>query len=175
MNVNRPEAEAMDHDGAQPEAGEAVWELPASIEAAWGLRERPHKGPKPGLSLRRIVAAGVKVAESEGTGRFEPVSLQVHRTGDPEVVITEFRYEGSAGGRPVSIPNIFVTRVRDGMIIESRDYADHVAAAPRIRPPASPRRNARGRRTQIATPPQARTRVVPVKKCQNPIFGLPAS
>jgi AcrR family transcriptional regulator len=66
MNVNRPEAEAMDHDGAQPEAGEAVWELPASIEAAWGLRERPHKGPKPGLSLRRIVAAGVKVAESEG-------------------------------------------------------------------------------------------------------------
>jgi AcrR family transcriptional regulator len=44
----------------------AAWELPASIEAAWGLRERPHKGPKPGLSLGRIVEAGVKVAESEG-------------------------------------------------------------------------------------------------------------
>jgi hypothetical protein len=26
-------------------------------------------------------------------------------------------YEGSAGGRPVSIPNIFVTRVRYGVII----------------------------------------------------------
>jgi len=41
-------------------------DLPASIEAAWGLRERPQRGPKPGLSLTRIVAAGVKVAEAEG-------------------------------------------------------------------------------------------------------------
>jgi AcrR family transcriptional regulator len=40
--------------------------LPASIEAAWGLRERPSKGPKPGLSLQRIVDAAVKVAASEG-------------------------------------------------------------------------------------------------------------
>jgi AcrR family transcriptional regulator len=40
--------------------------LPASLEAAWGLRERPHKGPKPNLSLDRIVAAGVRVASSEG-------------------------------------------------------------------------------------------------------------
>jgi AcrR family transcriptional regulator len=40
--------------------------LPASIEAAWGLRERPTKGPKPGLSLDRIVSAAVKVAASEG-------------------------------------------------------------------------------------------------------------
>jgi AcrR family transcriptional regulator len=40
--------------------------LPASIEAAWGLRERPGKGPRPSLSLRRIVDAAVKVADSDG-------------------------------------------------------------------------------------------------------------
>jgi AcrR family transcriptional regulator len=40
--------------------------LPASIETAWGIRERPAKGPKPGLSLDRIVAAGVKLAAAEG-------------------------------------------------------------------------------------------------------------
>jgi AcrR family transcriptional regulator len=40
--------------------------LPASIEAAWGLREPPRKGPKPGLSLARIVAAAVNVAATEG-------------------------------------------------------------------------------------------------------------
>jgi hypothetical protein len=40
--------------------------LPASIEAAWGLRERPAKGPKPGLSLDRIVEAAVGVAATEG-------------------------------------------------------------------------------------------------------------
>ena len=46
--------------------------LPASIEAAWGLRERPSKGPKPGLSLERIVDAGVQVAASDG---LEAVSM----------------------------------------------------------------------------------------------------
>lgn len=42
--------------------------LPASIELAWGRRERPGKGPKPGLSLERIVDAGVRVAEADGLG-----------------------------------------------------------------------------------------------------------
>jgi AcrR family transcriptional regulator len=42
--------------------------LPASIEAAWGLRERPTKGPKRGLSLDRIVGAAVQVAMTEGLG-----------------------------------------------------------------------------------------------------------
>jgi len=40
--------------------------LPASIEAAWGLRERPSKGPRPGLSLERIVDAAIQVAVSDG-------------------------------------------------------------------------------------------------------------
>ena len=40
--------------------------LPASIEAAWGRRQRPTKGPAPGLTLELIVNAGVRVARSEG-------------------------------------------------------------------------------------------------------------
>jgi AcrR family transcriptional regulator len=40
--------------------------LPGSVAAAWGVRERPHKGPKPALSLSRIVAAAVRVADTEG-------------------------------------------------------------------------------------------------------------
>jgi AcrR family transcriptional regulator len=40
--------------------------LPASLEAAWGLRERPAKGPRRGLSLERIVDAAVRVAAAEG-------------------------------------------------------------------------------------------------------------
>jgi AcrR family transcriptional regulator len=53
---------------AKPQAADADTPtgLPASIEAAWGLRERPRKGPKPGLSLERIVQAAVKIAASEG-------------------------------------------------------------------------------------------------------------
>ena len=56
------------HDASAAADADLPWELPASLEAAWGLRDRPHKGPKPGLSLRRIVDAGVLVAESEGLG-----------------------------------------------------------------------------------------------------------
>jgi AcrR family transcriptional regulator len=40
--------------------------LPAGVAAAWGVRDRPHKGPRPGLSLERIVAAAVRVADTEG-------------------------------------------------------------------------------------------------------------
>jgi AcrR family transcriptional regulator len=40
--------------------------LPAGVAAAWGLRGRPHKGPRPGLSLERIVAAAIRVADAEG-------------------------------------------------------------------------------------------------------------
>jgi AcrR family transcriptional regulator len=40
--------------------------LPASIEAAWGLRERPNKGPRPGLRLEQIVEAAMRVAAADG-------------------------------------------------------------------------------------------------------------
>lgn len=42
--------------------------LPPSLAAAWGVRERPSRGPKPGLSLERIVEAAVHVASTEGLG-----------------------------------------------------------------------------------------------------------
>jgi AcrR family transcriptional regulator len=42
--------------------------LPASFEMAWGVRDRPTKGPKRGLSLEQIVDAGIRVANAEGIG-----------------------------------------------------------------------------------------------------------
>ncbi|MFJ8012670.1 TetR/AcrR family transcriptional regulator [Streptomyces sp. NPDC096339] len=40
--------------------------LPASLEMAWGLRERPGKGPRPTLTVPRIVEAAVALAATEG-------------------------------------------------------------------------------------------------------------
>jgi uncharacterized protein len=76
--------------------------------------------------LRRHFADGP--ARTRGAERFEAVG-RVHRTADPEVVIFEFSYVGSANGREFAVPCIFVTRVRDGVIVESRDYGDHVGLA----------------------------------------------
>ncbi|MEU9148184.1 TetR/AcrR family transcriptional regulator [Streptomyces sp. NPDC048349] len=49
---------------AKEPAGESG--LPASLEMAWGLRERPGKGPRPTLTLARIVDAAVALAAGEG-------------------------------------------------------------------------------------------------------------
>lgn len=42
--------------------------IPDSLAAVWGRRERPSRGPKPGLTLDRVVEAGVRVARTEGLG-----------------------------------------------------------------------------------------------------------
>ncbi|MGP3976898.1 TetR/AcrR family transcriptional regulator [Streptomyces sp. 8N114] len=42
--------------------------LPAGVAAAWGLKERPGKGPARALDVRRIVAAGIGIADAEGLG-----------------------------------------------------------------------------------------------------------
>ncbi|PPK65027.1 nuclear transport factor 2 family protein [Actinokineospora auranticolor] len=61
--------------------------------------------------------------------RFEVVDQVVHRTDDPEVVIQEFSYAITRDGRDFTLPCVFITRVRDGLIVESRDYAHHLAGA----------------------------------------------
>jgi AcrR family transcriptional regulator len=55
-------AEATGADSGAPPA------IPPSIQLAWGLRDRGTRGPKPGLTLERIVSAGIKVALTDGIG-----------------------------------------------------------------------------------------------------------
>ncbi|MCX4974635.1 nuclear transport factor 2 family protein [Streptomyces sp. NBC_00620] len=58
-------------------------------------------------------------------------NITIHETTDPEVIVAEFEYQGTVAetGEPFALPGIFVLRVRDGEIISSRDYFDHVTAA----------------------------------------------
>jgi len=65
------------------------------------------------------------------TLRRRPAGIVVHETADPEVIVAEFRYEGVVveTGEPFTIPGVFVMRVRDGKIVESRDYLDHLSSA----------------------------------------------
>ena len=41
-------------------------ELPPGVALAWGLRENSRRGPRPALSLTRIVEAATEVADTEG-------------------------------------------------------------------------------------------------------------
>ncbi len=84
-------------DRLEPAGAAAGAGLPPGVEAAWGLRERSHRGPKPGLSLPRIVEAAVKIAESEGLAAVSmsrvaaevgaaPMSLYRHVASKDELV-----------------------------------------------------------------------------------------
>ena len=59
--------------------------------------------------------------------RRRPANIRVHETTDPEVIVAEFEYQGEtiATGKPFAVPCVFVMRVRNGQIVESRDYIDH--------------------------------------------------
>lgn len=46
--------------------GDVSGELPRSLALVWGLRERPRRGPKPGLTLDGIVAAAIELADTDG-------------------------------------------------------------------------------------------------------------
>jgi ketosteroid isomerase-like protein len=63
--------------------------------------------------------------------KLRPRNIVVHETGDPEVIVVEWDYDGivTTTGRSFHVSNIQVSRVRDGLIMASRDYHNHVAVA----------------------------------------------
>ncbi|MET7289915.1 nuclear transport factor 2 family protein [Streptomyces sp. NPDC005573] len=63
----------------------------------------------------------------ESLPKRQVVDVVVHETADPEVIVAEFAYEFTApDGSTAKVPCVFVLRVRDGRIIESRDYIDPI-------------------------------------------------
>jgi uncharacterized protein len=55
------------------------------------------------------------------------VDVNVHETTDPEVIVAEFAYEfPMSGGSVTKVPCVFIMRVRNGEIVESRDYIDPI-------------------------------------------------
>jgi len=63
---------------------------------------------------------------------FDSVSdVTLHETADPEVVIAEYRIHGhlAPSGKPFSLTYIMVVRVRDGLIVWSRDYGNPLEMA----------------------------------------------
>ena len=82
---------------ASPGRSDADGGIPDGIAAAWGVRDRPHRGPKPALSLPRIVGAAVRIADAEGLDAVSmgkvaadlgaaPMSLYRHVSGKDELL-----------------------------------------------------------------------------------------
>jgi ketosteroid isomerase-like protein len=98
-------------------AADAVVEMPFALPSPIQLRGREE--------IRRHFAMNGQAGIS-----LRADAVRVHETADPEVVIAEFDYDGrAASGRTFRVSNIQVLRVRDGLIVETRDYHNHAALA----------------------------------------------
>jgi AcrR family transcriptional regulator len=66
--------------------------LPASLQSAWGMSTRPAKGPKPTLSLDRIVASAIGIADAEG---LAAVSMSKVAADVGATAMALYRYVGN--------------------------------------------------------------------------------
>ena len=110
--------------------GAKSWdELPALYAERTHVVHPMDPGRAPALTTRAELDRHFRRGgEILGEVRFEPAAITVHQTADPEVIVAEFEYRGVIPGTAdrFAIPSVFVMRIRDGQIVESRDYADHV-------------------------------------------------
>ena len=81
--------------------------LPPGLDLLWGRRGRGQRGPKPGLSVNAIVAAAIRIADTEGLEAvsmahvakqlgFTTMSLYRHVTSKEELL--QLMWNGSAQG-----------------------------------------------------------------------------
>jgi len=107
------------------------WQALHELYAQDALVEYPFALPVPARlegreAIRRYFAAVARM----------PLELQarditVHQTSDPEVIVAEWDYDGLVitTGRSFQVSNIQVSRVRNGQIVASRDYHNHLVLA----------------------------------------------
>jgi ketosteroid isomerase-like protein len=111
------------------------WDRLADLYAEDAVVEHPFALPRPTRlvgreAIRRHFAAGSRLPLD-----LRPGDVAVHDTTDPEVIIVEYAYAGlvTTTGRAFSISNVQVMRIREGLIVTSRDYHNHAALAALVR------------------------------------------
>ncbi|WP_327286235.1 MULTISPECIES: nuclear transport factor 2 family protein [unclassified Streptomyces] len=78
---------------------------------------------------RAVLAERFAQVSAGSPVELTPVNVVIRETDDPEVVVAEwdYRVDHRATGRTFETANIQVLRVRDGLIVSSRDFHDHLA------------------------------------------------
>ncbi|WP_433479346.1 nuclear transport factor 2 family protein [Spirillospora sp. CA-142024] len=104
------------------------WHELAALYAEDAVVDQPFALPPapPHLEGRATIDRHFRAAAA-GPLELRARDVVVHDTADPEVIVAEFDYEGrvTTTGRTFRVANIQVLRVRDGLIVETRDYHDH--------------------------------------------------
>jgi hypothetical protein len=94
------------------------------IEMPFASGLGPERSEFTRAEIRARFAAGAAVR------RYTAVpDLRVHQTADPDVLVVEYRLDGTrtADGGQFSLAFVMVLTFRDGLIVHSRDYSDPIA------------------------------------------------
>jgi ketosteroid isomerase-like protein len=109
--------------------GDGRWSELADLYAPDVVVEQPMMPPRRlRIEGRDEVRRHFEAAAHSGF-TIHPTNVVMHQTIDPELVIAEFDYELRYAGRTTTSANVQVLRVRDGLIVASRDYHDHLRFA----------------------------------------------
>jgi AcrR family transcriptional regulator len=125
--------------------------LPPGLDLLWGRRERGRRGPKPGLSVDAIVAAAVRVADTEGLEAvsmarvanelgFTTMSLYRHVASKDELL--QLMWNASAQGADTVVldGDGWRDRLRQWVLIQREGLDRHpwITQMPMAAPPLAP-------------------------------------
>lgn len=136
---------------AEPVPAEPPPPLPPGLDLLWGRRGRGQRGPKPGLSVDAIVAAAIRLADTEGLDAvsmahvaeqlgFTTMSLYRHITSKDELL--QLMWNASARGAEdiVLAGDDWRSRLRMWAIIQREMIDRHpwITQMPMAAPPMAP-------------------------------------
>ena len=107
------------------------WQALHELYARDALVEYPFALPVPTRLEGREAIRRYFAAVARTPLELRARNITVHETGDPEVIVAEWDYDGlmTTSGRSFQVSNIQVSRVRDSQIVASRDYHNHLVLA----------------------------------------------
>jgi uncharacterized protein len=107
------------------------WSALPYLYAEDAVVEQPMALPRPVRLVGRAALVQHFAAASRLPLEMRATNVVLHDTSDSEVVIAEFDYDARnvASGTRFTVANVFVVRVRHGLIVTSRDYSNQVLFA----------------------------------------------
>ena len=116
------------------------WDELWQLYAEDAVVEQPYNKPEPGVIRGREALRQRFAARGDLPVRLMPANVVIHETTDPEVIVAEFDYDVTitTTGATFRTANVIVLRIRDGLIVSSRDFHDagRIMAAARAGTPA---------------------------------------
>ncbi|MCX4784562.1 nuclear transport factor 2 family protein [Streptomyces sp. NBC_01264] len=110
--------------------GDQDWDTVSRLYAEDVVVHWPLCLPEP-ATLEGREAIHHMLRETWGVLEFRPTNIRVHETGNPDIVIAEYDYDGRvvATGRSFQAANVLVLTVHGGQIVNARGYHNHAVMA----------------------------------------------